>query len=38
VVGENPGSKLRKAEEHGVPALSEEDFVAFLVERGAELS
>ncbi len=36
VVGESPGSKLRKAEQYGVPVLDEEGFETFLRERGAQ--
>jgi len=36
VVGESPGSKLQKAQEHGTHLLSEDEFVALLREHGAE--
>ena len=35
VVGENPGSKLQKAQEYGTKLLSEDEFMEFLRERGA---
>ena len=35
VAGENPGSKLAKAEEYKVPILQEADFVALLSEKNA---
>jgi DNA ligase (NAD+) len=36
VVGESPGSKLRKAEEYGVPILDEQAFARLLREREAQ--
>jgi DNA ligase (NAD+) len=35
VAGENPGSKLAKAEEYGVTVLDEDGFARLLEERGA---
>jgi DNA ligase (NAD+) len=35
VAGENPGSKLTKAQEYNVPVLAEEDFATLLAEKNA---
>ena len=35
VAGENPGSKLTKAQEYNVPVLDEDAFLALLKEKGA---
>ena len=32
IVGESPGSKLRKAKDSGVPILSEDEFLKLLAE------
>ncbi len=37
IVGENPGSKLQKAQQLGVPTLSEEEFFKFIEERKAQM-
>jgi DNA ligase (NAD+) len=37
VAGESPGSKLRKAEQYGVPVLNEGAFVKFLRQRRAQV-
>jgi len=37
VAGENPGSKLAKAQEYGVPVLDEAEFVKLLDEKGVRI-
>ena len=37
VAGEAAGSKLTKAQDLGIPVLSEDDFVAFMAEHGLNL-